>query len=175
MNDRILVAYASCCGSTGEVAEVIGQVLRDGKSNGHTIVDVRRAQDVTDVRPYRAIVVGSAIRFGRWMPEVVRFVKTHEELLSRMPVAYFIVCGHLKDDTPENRHEVKEYLDKMQKRTPRITPIAAEAFAGKLDPNTLPLPQIVRLLMELVHTRTGDWRNWQAIRAWATCLRLMLR
>lgn len=38
MNNKILVVYASRCGSTGEVAEVIGQVLQG--SNGHAVVDV---------------------------------------------------------------------------------------------------------------------------------------
>ncbi len=169
MNNKILVAYASRCGSTGEVAEVIGQVLRGNNSNA--VVDVRRAQDVIDVKPYRAAVVGSAIRFGRCLPEAVQFVKTYENMLSRMPVAYFLVCGTLKDDTPENRRETREYLDAMRKYAPGITPVSAEAFAGKLVPNTLPLPQVVRLLMKLTHARTGDWRNWQTIRVWAADLR----
>jgi len=38
MEDRILIAYASKCGSTGEVAQAISQVLCDAGAT----VDVRR-------------------------------------------------------------------------------------------------------------------------------------
>jgi menaquinone-dependent protoporphyrinogen IX oxidase len=40
MSDRILVAYATAAGSTGEVAEAIGKTLREGNAE----VDVRHAK-----------------------------------------------------------------------------------------------------------------------------------
>lgn len=62
----------------------------------------------------------------------------------------------------------------MQRQAPEIIPVVAEVFAGKLDPNTLPMPRLVRQVMGLAHTRTGDWRNWQAICDWAANLRSAL-
>lgn len=61
MNERILVAYATKAGSTAEVAEVIGQVLRE---TGAT-VDVLPARAVEDLTPYRAVIIGSAVRMER--------------------------------------------------------------------------------------------------------------
>jgi len=89
MGDRILVAYAGRCGSTAEVAEAIGRTIADGK----TAVDVQRVQDVTDLTRYRAVVLGSAVRVGKWLPEAMEFIKAHQSLLNRMPVAYFQVCN----------------------------------------------------------------------------------
>ncbi len=54
VEDKILVAYASRAGSTGEVAEAIGQVLCEAGA----AVDVRLAKGVTDLSPYRAVVEG---------------------------------------------------------------------------------------------------------------------
>ena len=61
MKNRLLIAYGSRCGSTGGVAEAIGQVL----SKAGTAVDVRVVKDVNDLSPYQGVIVGSAIRNGQ--------------------------------------------------------------------------------------------------------------
>jgi menaquinone-dependent protoporphyrinogen oxidase len=158
MKDKILVAYASRTGSTGEVAEAIGQVLCEAGA----AVDVRSAKEVTDLSPYRAVIVGSAIRVGKWLPEVLRFVERHGEALSRMPVAYFAVCLTLKEDTEENRREVSAYLDPVCEI---VQPVDVGLFAGAMDYSKLPF--ILRLVMKAMKSPKGDFRDWEAIRAWA--------
>ena len=158
MGDKILVAYASRAGSTGEVAEVIGEVLCDGGA----AVDVRLAKDVTDVSPYRAAVVGSAIYMGRWMSEAVKFVETHRDALSQVPVAYFTVCLTMKDDTEENRRTVAAYLDPVREV---VQPVDVGLFAGRLDSSKLSF--IYWLIIKAMGQAEGDFRNWEAIRAWA--------
>ncbi len=71
MNERILIAYASKCGSTGEVAEAIGQEL----SQSGALVDVCPAKDVTEISPYDAVMVGSPIFYTKWRSEATRFVE----------------------------------------------------------------------------------------------------
>src|SRR5690242_18986036 len=88
MNDRILVTYATQGGSTAGVAEGIGQTL---STNG-TIVDVRPIKEVTDLRAYRAVVIGSAVHSGKWMPEAMAFVEGNQNTLRQMPTAVFQVC-----------------------------------------------------------------------------------
>lgn len=60
MNDKILIAYASKCGSTGEVAEAMAEALcAQGAS-----VDIKLAKDVTSLDGYSRVIIGSAIRMG---------------------------------------------------------------------------------------------------------------
>jgi menaquinone-dependent protoporphyrinogen oxidase len=165
MKDKILVAYASRAGSTGEVAEAIGQVLCEAGA----AVDVRLAKEVTDLSPYRAVVVGSGIRVGKWLPEAVQFVERYQEALSRVPVAYFLVCLTLKEDTEENRRTVAAYLDPVRDL---VQPVDVGLFAGAMDYAKLPF--IFRLMMKAMKSPEGDFRDWEAIRDWADQVRARL-
>ena len=140
------------------MAEAIGQVLCEAGA----AVDVRLAKEVTDLSPYRAVVVGSGIRVGKWLPEAVQFVERYQEALSRVPVAYFLVCLTLKEDTEENRRTVAAYLDPVRDL---VQPVDVGLFAGVMDYAKLPF--ILRLMMKMMKAPEGDFRNWEAIRAWA--------
>jgi len=155
---RVLVAYASLAGSTGEVAEAIGRVL----CAGGAAMDVRRVQDVADPSEYRAVVLGSAIRMGRLLPEMVSFVEKNASVLQVMPTAYFVCCGILRDDTQENRDEASGYLDPVRQV---VGPVGEGLFAGKIDYGTIAPLEANSLRM--LEAPEGDWRDWEAIRAWA--------
>jgi menaquinone-dependent protoporphyrinogen oxidase len=158
VENRILVAYASRAGSTGEVAEAIGKVLCEGGA----AVDVRRAKEVTDVSGYRAVIVGSGVYMGQWMSEAIKFVEAHQDALSRAPVAYFTVCLTMREDTDENRREVAAYLDPLREV---VQPTSVGLFAGRLDCSNLPF--LYRLIAKAMGSAEGDFRDWEAIRAWA--------
>jgi menaquinone-dependent protoporphyrinogen oxidase len=68
MNNTILVTYASQGGATAGVAEAIGQTLT---SRG-VAVFVRPVREVIDLHAYRAVVIGSAVHSGKWLPEPAR-------------------------------------------------------------------------------------------------------
>ncbi len=158
MNEKMLVAYATRTGTTGEVAEAIGEVLEE---NG-AVVDVRNVKDVDDLASYRAVVLGSAIRAGNLMPEAVKFVKANQEALRQMPVAYFVVCATLQEDTEENRQTVAAYLDPLREL---VEPVEEGLFAGAIDSSKLSFP--LRLILKVMKAEDGDWRDWDVIRAWA--------
>jgi menaquinone-dependent protoporphyrinogen oxidase len=175
MSKKVLVAYASKCGSTGEVAEAIGQTLcADGVA-----VDVRLAKEVTDVSDYQAVVAGSAIRMGQWLPDAVKFVETYRGALSQIPVAYFAVCMTLSEDTEENRREVAGYLDPVREllqpvdaASPPYCSKGVGLFAGAIDYGKLSLP--LRLMIKAMKVPEGDFRDWDAIRDWAAGVRPLL-
>ncbi len=163
--NKILIAYATRAGSTAEVAGTIGQVL----SSGGATVDVRPLKDVTDLRGYNAFVIGSAIRMGQWLPEAVQFVKTNQPTLAGARTVYFLVSGFLREDTPEMRVKVAAFLDPVRKI---LEPASIGMFAGKMDFGKL--SWIDRTIAQMVKSPEGDFRNWDAIRAWASDLRPIL-
>jgi menaquinone-dependent protoporphyrinogen oxidase len=148
--NKLLVTYATRAGSTFEVAVVVAEVLR---AAGAT-VDVKYVRAVHELKGYDAVVIGSAIRMGQWLPEAVEFVKANRETLSHIPTAYFLVSGFLRADTPEIRQRALAYLD------PGIG-----LFAGKMDYSKM--DWIDRSIAEAVSSAQGDWRNWEAIHNWA--------
>jgi menaquinone-dependent protoporphyrinogen oxidase len=156
--NKILVAYATRAGSTSEVAETIGQMLN---GSGAT-VDVCPIKKLEGLQGYDAVVVGSAIRMGQWLPEAVQFVKTHQATLSTIPTAYFLVSGFLREDTLEMRDKVRAFLDPLRQI---LEPESIGLFAGKMDYSKL--SWLDRTVAKAVKSVEGDWRNWDAIRAWA--------
>lgn len=168
MPEKILVAYATRSGATAEVAQHIGRVL----SEAGAMVEVCPTKEVDDLQSYRAVILGSAIRAGRWLPEAIRFVERHATALSQLPVAYFVVCLTMKDDTPENRRIVKGYLDPVLQQVPQVQPLEIGLFAGALSYGQLPL--VARLMAKAAKAPQGDFRDWSAVAAWAASIRSAL-
>jgi menaquinone-dependent protoporphyrinogen oxidase len=72
---RVLVAYASKRGSTVEIAEAVADVLRQADLE----VDCRAAGDVAALKPYDAVVLGSAVYMKRWQGDARHFLRRHSE------------------------------------------------------------------------------------------------
>jgi menaquinone-dependent protoporphyrinogen oxidase len=165
MGGKILIAYASKCGSTGEVADAVGKVLcRAGAP-----VDVKRVQDVKDLTPYRAAVLGSAVRMGKALPEMTGFAKKNRSALAALPVACFHVGMSMREDTEANRDKANQALAPLLQELP--APVGVGLFGGKVDYSKL--PAIFRLMFSQDKSGAmaeGDWRDWDAINAWALSL-----
>ena len=159
--NTILVAYATAAGSTAEIAEAVGEALR---SEGAT-VDVRRAKEVTNVSDYSAVVLGTGVRAGNTYAEAATFLQTHQPALVTMPVAGFVVCLTMQEDTKEACTEATGYLDALFAKVP-VQPVDKGLFGGRMDYKRLPF--LLRLIIQrFMKIPEGDHRNWDAIRAWA--------
>lgn len=159
---RILVVYATRYGSTGGVAEAIGKELCDRGA----VVDVRLAKNASNVNLYNGVVVGSPIYGGRWWPEAVNFLKTNSEVLRKVPVAYFQVCMTIRKSTEENLHNILACLDAVRGAVPQIKPVVTGTFAGAVDYSKLPEGE--KQILKSRGIPEGDFRDWKAIREWAT-------
>lgn len=157
MNNKILVAYATRAGSTAEVAQAIGNWL----CSGEQLVDVLPVKDVRDLCPYRAVVLGSPIRMGQWLPEAVAFVKSHVAELGQMPTAFFVMCDTLTSNTAENRLTVDAYLDPVRAI---LRPATVGLFAGVVDSSKLSF--VERQLLKATKKPEGDFRKWDDIHGW---------
>jgi menaquinone-dependent protoporphyrinogen oxidase len=160
---RILVTYASEFGATRGVADLLAARLREHSA---AVVDVQPVVNVHELSAYDAVVIGSAIYNGAWLPEAVHFVHFFASDLCRKPVAYFAVSMTMRADTAEHRRAVRSFLEPVVQAMPEVVPLDIGLFAGRIDVHKL--PWLIRLRVRLTtHLRHGDYRKWQAIRAWA--------
>jgi len=163
MSDTVLVTYATMAGSTAGVAEAIGKTLTE---QGMAVV-VRPMQEVTDVTPYRAIVAGSAIQNRVWLPEAMRFMRTHQAALAKKPFASFSVCMTMTMKNGQYREAIMEWLAPVRAI---VQPMSERLFAGVLDIRKI--PSFSDRLKFRISVMTGVWnegdhRDWNAIAAWA--------
>lgn len=156
---RILVAYASRNGSTAEIAGVIGDVLR---GQGHD-VHVRPVADIEGVKGYQAVVIGSAARIFRLLPEAVRFALVHRNALATVPTAYFMTGLMMKDAGPGRLKKARAILSRLSDIK---EPVDTALFTGKLEPARLRQPWRF-YFSRLSAVSKGDYRDWDAIRKWA--------
>jgi menaquinone-dependent protoporphyrinogen oxidase len=161
---KILITYASEFGTTGEVAEAIGKILcREGNT-----VETKWVKHVKDLHNYSAVIIGSAIQYDRWMPEAIEFVTANQNILSKLPVAYFFTCLVLSKQTEKAEHRALAYSDKLYALVPQVKPISVGRFAGVLDYGKMPLGfrLIAKGIYIIFRVQEGDYRDRDAIRAW---------
>ncbi len=157
MTDRILVAYATRTGSTAEVADAIaGRLCEAGLS-----AEARSVNEVTSLEGYRGAVLGSAVRYASWLPEMTDFVSANRDALSAMPVAFFTMHMLALGDDPAAVEERAKYTAKARDL---ITPTDEVFFEGMIDPARLSF--LDRLAVRLVKSPVGDRRDWERIAAW---------
>lgn len=158
MKGTILVAYATRYGSTAEVAEVVGDELRKGGAR----VDVRPVDEVQDLSSYGAVMVGSPIYMGKWLPEAQVFVERHQSLLRDIPVVYFAVGLTAISKTSDDSKRAEASMDQVRML---VTPADVGVFPGKLESDCLSPTD--RTIVKLIKAGSGDFRDWEIIRAWA--------
>jgi menaquinone-dependent protoporphyrinogen oxidase len=150
---NILVAFASRHGSTRAIAETIAAEL---EACGHRTVflDISR---VTSLESFDAVVAGSGIYLGRWLPPARTFLDRFQPELSVLPTWLFS-SGQNGDQPVAEPQDVTSRRDALRMMDHR-------SFAGRLDRRTLGVGE--RLMSRLVGSAEGDFRDWDEIRAWA--------
>lgn len=163
---RVLVGYATAHGSTQGIAERIAQGLR----RLAIAADVRPMAEVDDLSGYDAVVLGSAIHGGNWLPEGQQFIERQSGVLRTRPVWLFSVST-LGDEESMFHPRAAERLRRMRKETPELArfrktigPREHRNFAGMIRRSDWPATG--RAFFRAMGGRYGDHRNWAAIDAW---------
>ena len=169
---KVLVAYDTEAGSTIEIADFIGNVLSE---NGD-IVEIKNVSETVDLTSYDRIIIGSPIRYDKWMSNASKFVKNNQARLSKMPVAFFFTCAVLAQKNDKTARQVKGYSDKIYDIAPQVIPVSMGEIAGVLDYSKLSfgLTMILKLYLFIIRIKDrdgeigkeGDYRDWDAIRSW---------
>jgi menaquinone-dependent protoporphyrinogen oxidase len=152
----IVVAYASKHGSTEGIAQAIATRFRYRDLDAKAVP----VHDVTDLDSVEAVVLGSAVYAGSWMKDAVRFAEHHERRLRAIPVWLFS-SGPLGEEVKDEEEQPRQ-LDSLRTS---IAPREHRVFFGALDVETLSFGE--RMIVKAVHAPAGDFRDWDAINAWA--------
>jgi menaquinone-dependent protoporphyrinogen oxidase len=158
MKRKVLIAYATRAGSTAEVAQTISEQLC--KAGMQT--EVRPVKALRTLEGYDAVILGSAIRYSAWLPEMLAFIQAQQPALARLPVAIFTLHIQALGEDAASRETRGRYT---QAARALITPRSEAFFAGKVDPATLSFFE--RLAVKMVKSPIGDKRDWNQIRSWA--------
>jgi menaquinone-dependent protoporphyrinogen oxidase len=160
MESKVLVAYATKHGATAEIAEKIGEVLRQRGLEA----DVLPVQEVKDLAPYPAVILGSAVYVGQWRKEAVEFLEANEGSLAERDTWLFS-SGPTGEGDPVELLQGWHFPEKQQANVGRIKPREVIVFHGNLDENTLNFFE--KGLIKMVKAPTGDYRDWDEIISWA--------
>jgi menaquinone-dependent protoporphyrinogen oxidase len=169
---KILIAYASMHGSTGEVADTIANDLcRAGAS-----VDVRLVGRVREIGDYQAVIIGSAIKSDRWLPEAITFVSTNKNVLSNLPTAYFLTCLTLAKSSKASQHLARSFLDSVFDSAPEVNPSCIGLFPGVLDYSKYSkgMGAVMHYKMWTKGIDAGDYRDWSMIHDFSRQFRTQL-
>jgi menaquinone-dependent protoporphyrinogen oxidase len=159
----VFVMAATKHGLTGEIAKAIGAALTErGKK-----ALVLPTGEVRHIGEHAAVVVGSAVYGGHGLPSATAPVDRGSSAWAGRPVWLFS-SGPVGD--PARTLTQKMGADPVDLPKIRATTGAREhrIFPGKLDPKDLPFMQ--RAPLFLFRGMKGDFRDWEAIRAWATVI-----
>ncbi len=161
----VLVTHASRMGSTREIAEVVATDLRRA---GHQVVSTP-CDGAPPAREFDAVVIGSALYVQRWLGDAVQYLRENGRDLSARPTWLFQSgpCGESGGDTSHTR--TPRSVHRLVRAYGLEGPVT---FGGRLD-----AARTQTRLERWVATGTpaGDYRDWDAIHAWAGMIDERLR
>lgn len=166
---RVLVAYATRHGATAGIAERVAATL----SAAGLSAECRPVEDVEDVEPYDAVVLGGAAYMFHWLKPAVKFSRRHRKALAARPVWLFS-SGPLGTDLVDK--DGKNVLETTRPRefdelTKMLHPRGEQVFFGAYNPDAPAVGLGERFVQHMPAARDaipeGDFRDWPAIDAWA--------
>ena len=155
---HVLLAYDSRHGATAEIARVIAEELkRSGRE-----VTVLRVGQVRDVRPFDAVVLGSAVYYGRWLGGARRFLKRFETALRARPLWVF-ESGPLDVSADDGRAKLARGSSEQAARLGARDHVV---FGGRFTREDAG-PMMRRAMASGKAGEYGDHRNFERVRTWA--------
>ena len=168
---KILVTYASNTGSTGGVAEEIGKTLAETGLS----VDVHPIQSVTHLDDYAAVVLGSPINSGKWLPSATEFVESNHEKLREIPTAFFLV-GLMANK--KNEADIKLVDQFLENERALVPPVAEGRFVGVMFTSNYSGLEKLGMHFFIAYCglglRGGDFREPDTIQVWTESINPLL-
>jgi len=155
---RVLVTFASKMGSTHEIAEVIGREL---EVFGMQVTVAPCANNVSP-EGFDGVVIGSAIYTRRWVKAATKYLKRHGHRLNRQRTWLFH-SGPCGEGARDEQVQAPKAVERVIVTLGLSAPVT---FGGRLDLEHAIGP--VSRWMGAEGPLSGDFRDWDRIRAWAS-------
>ena len=168
MEKKVLIAFASKYGATQGIAGKIAQVLEEEG----VAAEVRQASQVDDVSVYRAVVLGSGVYAGAWLKQAADLLKNNQLALAEMPLWLFS-DGPTGEGDPLDLMKGWSFPDALRPAAEHAGARDMVLFHGFLDPGKLNFAE--KMLLKAMKAAMGDFRDWDAIAAWAKDIAAQLK
>ncbi|MEE2031473.1 flavodoxin domain-containing protein [Rhodococcus chondri] len=168
---KTLVAYATAHGSTRGVAE---RIAAQRKNSGDT-VESMPVDEFVDPSAYDAVIIGSAVHNGQWLPEAVSAIERCRTRLAGKAVWTFSVSS-IGASSAIVSPAIARLLRKVTPEPEAVEILRTVAdmrghrfFAGAIAPGDWPGKG--KIVFRLMGGKYGDARDWQDIDSWASSIR----
>jgi len=168
MTARVLVAYATKYGATQGIAQALADTLLQAGMRA----ELKPAAEVDDVSGYDAVVLGSAVYAGSWLPAAADFLKHHAANLARCPTWLFS-SGPTGEGDPVSLMRGWRFPEALKPLLETIHPRDVAFFHGAIWLERLNVAE--RLIIKALKAPTGDYRDWTAVRAWGQAIAAALQ
>ena len=163
MNGKVLVAYATRYGSTGEVAEAIALRLHELGLEA----DAKSVKKAHSLDGYDGVIFGAPFYLGGMLKDGRAWLESQRAALEQRPSAIFTLGP---TSAADDLAEASKQIDKVLQALPWLEPVAATMFVGAYDPTRLRFADRLVTMppaSPLHGLEAHDDRDWEAIRAWA--------
>lgn len=152
----VLVVHATQMGSTAEIAHAVADGLT---ARGlESVIFSAEAAPAPD--RFDAVVVGSAIYLGHWLPHATDYLRDHRGALTRRPVFLF-QSGPCGEDAESAQVKVPGRIARLSRAIGCQPPVT---FGGVLEKSRA-VGRLSRWMADGAFA--GDYRDWGRIAAWA--------
>jgi menaquinone-dependent protoporphyrinogen oxidase len=164
---QVMVVVGSRHGATRGIAERIGETLRKEGLE----VAIYNADQAPGPQWADAVVIGGAAYMGKWLDEVTEYISRHHVALSERPTWVFS-SGPVGTETVDKKgRDVLEPPEYLRDAAADVLAEGMQVFFGRWDPTDEPVTFAERLFQKLPIPNSilpvGDFRDWEAIDAWA--------
>ncbi|MBU1242836.1 flavodoxin domain-containing protein [Myxococcota bacterium] len=155
---KILIIAGTGSGCALETATVMAEELT---RLGHEVL-VKNAKDSPSPEGYGAVFAGSGVRAGKWHKSLRSWMKQHAPALRGQPLAVFTICLMMRNPEKHTK-EILAISDGVLRQLD-LTPVSTGLFPGWFFAERFGVME--RLILKLMKTPRGDFRDLDAIRTW---------
>ncbi len=161
---RVLIVPASRFGGTAEIGRVMAKTLR---AEGFD-VDVSQPDQMFNLSPYGAHIIGSSLYYGDWLDTALTFVEENADAIQSKPTWLFS-SGPFGPSTPPEPVR-PEVVDRLLTLTGAVE---HQMFGGRLELDRLPTRD--RFMARWVGASDSDHRDWYEIEQWTVRISRVLK